>query len=214
MPRPFIPVPNTVSIEWIFSYFSATTMENVIHVQKTSPFTLAQIQSLRAYCGTFWDSTLKNAYAQNLAFTRLRIKALDSNSAPMEDFTWSPVKIGNYGLSGTALPGGTCISMKLGTGLAGRSNRGRLYIPLTTGNQLSGSTIGDIDTTYSTSLINSWTAFIAGVQTWDATARWCVTSFRTGGAWRAAGVNNDVVSCVLVDRHVDSQRRRLLGRGI
>jgi hypothetical protein len=41
----------------------------------------------------------------------------------------------------------------------------------------------------------------------------CVTSYRTSGAWRTTGVNTPVLNGVAIDTAIDSQRRRLVGRG-
>lgn len=212
--RPFIPAPNTVSVEFMFILANSSLAENVIHIEKGAPYTLAQIQTLRTNIGSYWDSNLKNMYLDNIQFNRIRIKALDTNIAPMEDYTWSPVKIGGRSAGGAALPNSICCALKLSTGLAGRSNRGRIYIPVTESGALQASFQNELDPTYASAIITIFTAFMAQITTWDATAHMVVTSFMTGGAWRATAVNHQVIACTFVDRHIDSQRRRLTGRGI
>lgn len=206
MPRGFIPVPNTASAELIFT-LSGVTFENTLHVEKGSPFSLADLQSLRGVLTNWVNTSYKSWYFSGCTLQRVRTRALDTANAPMEDYQLpSPI-------AGTAGPGGTPLNvafcLKLPSGLSGRSARGRWYAgAIPSGAVGSPSDINAVNANgYVTSLNALKTTLTAAGYTW------VVTSFRSGGAWRATGVNFAITGAAYTDLHFDSQRRRLLGRG-
>lgn len=205
MVHPSIPVANTASVEFIYQN-AGETSENVIHVQKGSPFTLAQLQSLRAVCNT-WDSTNNlNMRSTSANLVRIRTKALDTPTSPTEDFFLPTPRAGALG--GVPLPLNVAICAKLATGLAGRNNRGRWYV----GNMGSAweTDGGHFGTTVQANIVSNLTALLTALTAGGYT--WVVTSFYHNG-WRAAGVNQPVTTIVVVDLNWDSMRKRLPGRG-
>jgi hypothetical protein len=193
-------------VEFIYSN-AGETNENVIHVYKGSPFTLAQLQALRAVCNT-WDSTDNLSMRCSAAtLTRIRTKALDTNSSPTEDFTLPTPRAGTG--SGAALPLNACLCLKVATGLAGRSYRGRWYAGNLGAAMLvdAGHTNVATVAAYASHLTNLLTALATGGYTW------CITSYRNNKAWRTTAVNTAVTTILGVDVAIDSQRRRLVGRG-
>lgn len=213
MPRPFIPVPNHVSVELFFNCYGSTLM-TVLHIRKGTPFDGAAITSLRTAIVSAFNTSMRGAYATNVTLTRIRTKALDTPSSPMEDYSLPTPIAGTYG-TGSVIPASNCIALKLSTGLTGRSNRGRIYHPVTMSGMVGASSSGsEVQAGFMTTILNAWTAFKTAIEAWDATAKWTVVSFMTGGVWRAEGSSHDIVALAFVDAHVDSQRRRLTGRGI
>jgi|ERR1051326_1087311 hypothetical protein len=205
MAHPFIPVANTASVEFIYSN-AGETNENVIHVQKGSPFTLAQLQALRSTCNT-WDSTNGlNMRSTSASLVRIRTKALDTNTSPTEDYYLPTPRAG--ATTGTPLPLNVAICAKLSTGLAGRNNRGRWYVA----NMGSAWEIdaGHYNLSVSANIVSNLTALLTALT--GAGYTWVVTSYYHNG-WRAAGVNQPITSIVVVDLNFDSMRKRLPGRG-
>lgn len=204
--RPFIPVPNTVSVELIYT-LGGVVAENVIHIQKGAPYTTAEIQSLRALMIAWFTNPYRNYVSNQVLLTRVRIKALDSGAAPMEDYAL-PTPIPGGGATG-ALPNNVSFCVKLATGLAGRSQRGRWYVFGLGGAYVANSV--DVYSSYASGLVGTLNTLIstlaAGAQ------QLVITSFKTGGVWRTTGHNTVVSTATYVDLHIDSQRRRLLGRG-
>lgn len=204
--HPFIPVANTASVEFIWQCASEIS-ENVIHVEKGSPFSLSDLQALRGVCDT-WDSTTwKSARNVNSVLLRIRTKALDTSSSPVEDYYLPTPRAGVA--SGSALPLNAAFCLKLSTGLGGRSFRGRWYA----GN-LATSILADAGHVASAS-VSGFVSNLTALRTVLATAgyTWVVTSFYTGGAWRSSGLNTPITTVVAVNDALDSQRRRLPGRG-
>lgn len=206
MSRPFIPAPNTASVEFIYNN-TGQISENVIHVEKGSPFTLAQLQALRGTVDT-WDSG-QNSHLRTTGVTlfRIRTKALDSLGSPMEDYFLPTPRPGT--ITSATVPMNVAFCMKLSSGLTGRSNRGRWYAgnfgidnTLDPGHMTAGSVSGFVGA------MNNLLTTLSG-----AGYTWVVTSYRTGGAWRTTAHNVAVATVVAVDNVLDSQRRRLPGRG-
>src|SRR5581483_6863883 len=203
----FIPVANTASVELIYSQVVELS-ENVFHVQKGSPFTLADLQALRAVVDN-WDNTSWKARRTNGAsLVRIRTKALDTASSPQEDYYLPSPRAGTFS-SSVSVALNACICIKLGTGVSGRSQRGRMYVGNLNNGQLSDA--GHLATSELANMVGSINGLISALATAGYTM--VVTSYRTGGAYRAAGHNTPVISAVGVDNSLDSQRRRLPGRG-
>ena len=206
MSHPFIPAPNTASVELIFQN-TGEINENVFHVQKGSPFTLAQLQALRAVVDS-WDSvTAKGARAAPAVLLRIRTRALDTVSSPTEDYYLPTPRAGTAG--GTSASLNVAFCMKLATGLAGRSYRGRWYW----GNIYTGNLAdaGHVTAGFQTGAVSGVNILIANLAAAGYTM--VVTSFYNNGAWRTTAVNTPVLNAVSVDNVIDSQRRRLPGRG-
>jgi hypothetical protein len=111
-----------------------------------------------------------------------------------------------------SLPSSACIAIKKVTGNLGRSGRGRWYWPLADTNAISG-TNDTVVAAYVTTILAGLTSFQGAVEAGLPPVAMGIVSYRTAGAQRAAGLFQQIVSWQNTDRLVDSQRRRLSGRG-
>lgn len=100
-----------------------------------------------------------------------------------------------------------CISFR--TGLTGRSARGRNYWP---GFLESDVNNNRVEFARANAIVG-WYESLVGVNAVINGWTWCVISRRFNNAIRPAGVTFPITQVVLVDNIVDSQRRRLPGRG-
>jgi hypothetical protein len=206
MSHPFIPVPNVASCELIYSH-AGEINENQFHVSKASPFSLADLQALRTAANNWDSATGSTGRISSASLTRIRTKALDTNSSPLEDFSLPTPRPGT--LTGVALPLNSAFCVKLATGLAGRSFRGRWYWGNLT--HLSMADAGHLSLASATAYSGFLTTLKANMLTAGFTL--VVVSYRTGNAWRATGVATPILTAVAVDTALDSMRRRLPGRG-
>lgn len=108
---------------------------------------------------------------------------------------------------GGAMPGNVCWTLKFSTAQRGRSGRGRNYISGmretdVTGNQVNTTWAGNIYAAYNT-LIS------LPPDGWE----WVVVSHYENLQPRIQGFAQTVLSASIVNYDVDSQRRRLTGRG-
>jgi len=209
MPHGFIPVANVASVEMIYSYLGIVA-ENVFYVQKGSPYTLAQLQSLRGTVDT-WDSTTwKRNRTANATLTRIRTRARDTAGSPAEDYSLPTPRQGSRAGSFT-VPGNVSYSIKLVTGLAGRSFRGRLYF-IGLNESCLAALANQVSTAWATQVVGDLNTLLSVLASAGHTLG--VVSYRTGGVYRSDGLFTTATGWSLADYNVDSQRRRLTGRGI
>jgi hypothetical protein len=207
MPHAFIPAPNCAQVELIY-LSQGELCENVFKVQKGSPYTLAQLQSLRGTVNT-WDSTTGNQLrSSGVQLVRIRSRGIDSASDPVEDYTLPTPRNGTQ--AGTMLPNNVTFCFKLPTGLAGRSYRGRWYqVGLTTG--FIGADANHMNPVSAANALAALNALPTALTAAGHTL--VVVSYRHDKAWRTTAVVTPALPFVYVDLAFDSQRRRLTGRG-
>jgi len=207
MSRPFIPAPNTSSVELIYTA-GAYVLENVLHVYKGSPYTLAQLQAQRAIFDT-WDNTYwKIGRPGFVSLSRIHSKALDTTASPFEDYALAIPRAGTNG--GGFMTLAPTFAVKLTSGFSGRSARGRIYVPGLTQSMMSDG-YGNVLAAQA----NAWVGYVNQLITALAAGGYtlCVTSYRNNKAWRTTAKNFDVTAVSYSDLHADVQRRRMPGRG-
>jgi len=204
--HPFIPVENAASCELIYSH-AGEINENQFHVIKGSPFSLSDLQDLRDTANSWDSATGSTGRISSASLVRIRTKSLDTSSSPLEDYSLPTPRPGT--LTGVALPLNSAFCVKLATGLAGRSFRGRWYWGNLT--HLSMADAGHLSLASATAYSGFLTTLIANLATDGFTM--VVVSYRADNAWRDTGLATEIISAVSVDTALDSMRRRLPGRG-
>jgi hypothetical protein len=210
MARPFIPAPNTALVEMVYTY-AGQVIENTFHVQKSTPFTAGDLSILaNAFDG--WDSTgalkwstLRN---QNCFLQQIKTKALDTIASPVFIFV---LPVARPGLTaGSLLPGNLTFCITLQTGLAGRSQRGRIFFPGLASGQIQGAGAQNLmNTAVANNMVLLVNNLIAAIAALSASHKLVVTSFRINGAWRLVAQNTVVTNAAYANLTVDTQRRRL-----
>lgn len=114
------------------------------------------------------------------------------------------------GISGEAAPNNCTMAVSFRSALSGRSNRGRNYVPVLTNSQVTGNFI---DSDWAQSIVDGYAELLFGGGALPGGWVWVVVSRFTNNEPRVAGVFNEVFSVLVTDLVVDSQRRRLPGRG-
>lgn len=206
MSHPFIPVPGVVKCEFVYQQDSQI-IENVLHFKYTGgDIGIAELIDITDGMLAFWTAVLKPIQVETVSL--LRIKATDLTSQDGETYECvDTLPLPGNGLGG-ALPLNVTVVAKVGTVKRGRSYRGRIYhVGLqqtqVSGNHITAGTQTLLQTGYGALIGNTY----HGVE-WG----WVVVSYYTNGAWRTTG-HAEPVAYVTVDTTLDSQRRRLPGRG-
>jgi len=202
----FIPVADTVLAELRFDYFGQQ-IENTLYFRKLGGSTVAQATGLMNDLLLWW-TTLPSQYLSNdITLRELNVTDLSSASGySVSQAAPTPNPAG--AISADGLPGNVALCVSFRTPNRGRSFRGRNYVAglaetTVTGNQL--------DATRVAGLLGSYQGIPSSITSsaWD----WVVVSRYAGGLPRVAGIATEITSVVVVDDFVDSQRRRLTGRG-
>jgi len=114
----------------------------------------------------------------------------------------------NGGDTSPAMPGNVTWCVSFRTNQRGRSSRGRNYIYGITEAVAAGNFID-------TATANTWVGFYELMMspTFAPDFAWSVLSRYTDGAARTSGLAIPITSVIATDYALDSQRRRLAGRG-
>lgn len=202
----FIPVPNVakVTLQWLWA---GQIVDLTLSVQKASPLTTSDLDTLNTTAVDWWDDGLKIWSTQALSLVNVNSTDQSSDSAPSIDYPVTPA-IPGENTSGS-VPNNVALVTSWLTDLRGRSFRGRAYTPGIPVNMVSTSTtanpslVGAHNTIYS-----DWISRVLALS-FDPV----VVSRYTGGAPRLVGIATPITG-VRTEQYFDSQRRRLAGRGI
>lgn len=205
--RPFIPVAGVFKVQLIYSLF-AQRIENVFNVRSGGGVLTADADRIEAVFANWWTTSMRNQVTSSASLVTIILDALDAASSLHKEYTSGWTAPGLMG--GTPFPGGTTTSVKLATGIRGRSYRGRIYWPGLTVNQVTN---GLLTTTARDAIATSVNLLRTSLAADVASDRLVVVSYCQDGAWLTNGVATEITSA---SAHllVDSQRRRLIGRGL
>lgn len=202
----FIPAPGVAQFNLIYQT-NGGTAQNVFHVHQDSgaAWTETQLHTMCVLMGA-WEQDTARAQRSNQVHN-IEILARDLT---VQNGAESSVDGEGLGLiASAAAPDSVTIAIKKNTGLVGRSFRGRTFwigIPFTKVN-------GDvIDGTYVTAVVAALQALKDAV---NATTGFhlCLLRSQNNGVKLNPRQEAPISSFLATDLNVDSQRRRLLGRG-
>ena len=153
-----------------------------------------------------WASdSLAPQLSDDWSYVRTRARDLTSAAGAVAEFgTPTP-----GGVSGEALPNNVAACISLRTGFAGRSFRGRNYIP---GVPSSLVTLNTMDSAFMANIVLVYDALV-GPGTFLAGWQLGVVSRQTAGALRPSGIISPVVSVGFTTDKVRSMRSREIGHG-
>jgi len=201
---PFQPVPQTVRVEPVYLY-DGQICTNITHYKYEVPVDAAELALFAAAWINEWVTNIKVAQPTNVTLTAVKVTDLSSEFAPGVEFVGALPQNGS--LTGVGLPNNVTVAVRLLTALRGRSYRGRSFH---IGVRNTDTLLNQITATFANLLLTGYNAQrqISTTQSYQQV----VVSRYEGGVLRAEGVATPVTS-VQVDRTIDSQRRRLPGRG-
>ncbi len=202
----FVPVPDTAQIDVVYNWDSQI-VENVFHYKVlTGTPTIESLTALTDAINAYVQEHLLPLMASTVTLLRVVGKLLDIADGA---FYVSTTGLPAGGAGGAApLPNSVSIAYSWRTPLAGRSFRGRTFVVglmegFITGNIVNSANVAILNTAYN------------GLMGAGADAGWemVVVSRRHAGAPRITGLATPVTSGFFTNNVLDSQRRRLPGRG-
>jgi hypothetical protein len=207
-PRPFIPAPNCAQVALYYSS-NGVTCVNVFNVSKGSTYSAADLVALRGVVDSWDNVTWKGSRATACSLFRIKCKALDTNSSPVDDYYLVTPRAGT--IASGLMSGNVTLAFKLATARAGRSYRGRWYLV-----GITAANLGVTANQYNVASANAIVGWLNLLRTNLLAAGHTlgVLSYATDKAWRATAHFEPATNFVIVDYNIDSQRRRLTGRGI
>ena len=203
----FVPAPNIMEVEFLYT-LNAQNCENRVMVNNLGAVAPADLEAIAIACWNWWEGT----YAPNIStHCGLRaVQATDLTTDTGSQFVYAPDTTTTGGESGAAMPNETSLCLSFRSTSRGRSARGRWYLA-----GLPRTAMGDdndVHSGYASAVTSDMQALVNAITT--AGKELTIVSYVHNGAPRVGGpVYFPVVSVVLVDPTVDSQRRRKPGVG-
>lgn len=208
---PFVPVPNTALVEIQMSFLSQD-VENTFHISKLAPFEISDLEEMAQAIVVWWQEECVPLYSNDVILRAVKLTSLESDTAPVWE---EPVNALNVGSGGVAsMPGNVTFTITFLTSERGRSRRGRNYITGLTEGACSGNQVNQ-------SHVTAWLAAYEDLKSRiDTLNRFMVVASKFSGVDsqgkpipREEGIATIVTGFRVFDLNLDSQRRRLAGRG-
>lgn len=208
----FIPVPNTAEVE-IRALLAGEKVENTLWFQSETPWSAAALTTLGSDVLAWWIANIIGHLPTEYQITEVFCRDHTTSSGLVASVVPAST-IGGGG--GVMFPGNVSFAVSFRTGHAGRSFHGRNYmcgVP-----ESVKVTPNTVSNTYTTALRSGYLALLApGTITGAA---WVIASRFSGvdpvtkkPIPRVTGLATPVTEVAIVDNNIDSQRRRLAGRG-
>ncbi len=215
MPGTFVPVENVAEVRMLQQLHGQTVI-NIHHLKKASALGTQDLANIVQSIRDFYSGSLYDYLSQNLALVGIQIRDLTTQNGIFYEESESGL---NGSVIGDAMPGNVALAVKSVTGLTGRSFRGRTYIAGFTDAQVNGNEVYEGTRTSIVNVFNAWKTSITG----DGYAPVVVSKYsgytvdlvkvRKIPTPRAAGIATPI-AIYTANSQLDSQRRRLQGRGI
>jgi hypothetical protein len=209
---PFVPVAETVLAE-IRMTLDSQEIENTLYFGLGATPAVGAMVTLTNDLFDWWTGNIAPQMSDQVQLREIVLTSLETATGPQVSF--SPPTAETGALSSPVLPSNVAITVSFRTALRGRSFRGRNYFPGLTDSQVSGNTVSSVSVL---AIRDAYAALLASPVAddgqWVAVSRFSGVDPVTGlPIPRVAGVATPITSVVVVDATVDSQRRRLPGRG-
>lgn len=201
----YIPAMNTAKVE-LFFLSDGQIIENVFHVKGSEAFNPTGLTGVANVFQDWVESNYKICMSPAIALTSIKVTDLSSESGAVWEAVQDP-PIAGTAQGGEILPLNVSVVIKWITAQRGRSFRGRTYVPGLDSSVVTGN---HIDQVLRTAVISAASVLWTAVR--NLTYDLAVVSYCNGKAWRTNAVVTPIVSWA-VDTTIDSQRRRLPGRG-
>lgn len=203
----FIPIPDTVEIN-INQTLHGEQVQNTLYAYREAGWDAATAEELAGEMIVWVGDSLYPLLSSNIFLTEVAVRDLTTASGII--FNATPTTPVTGGLGGPALPGNVAVVASFRTGFAGRSYRGRNYVAGWVEADVTGNAISP---TVADALAAAYEVLMSPTGPMGVTeSLWVVASRYANNAPRAEGIAT-LIRSVLVDQFVDSQRRRLAGRG-
>jgi hypothetical protein len=201
----FVPAPGVVQVNQRATLFNQQ-IENVHYFELGSAPDAAAIQQAADDARDEWIAQMLPVLTEDYIYREAYVTDLTSETAPAATSVPASLTTGD-GTSDSA-PGSVTLCLSLRTSGRGRSSRGRQYI--------SGISEGSIidnawDATKAQSVVQAFAEYQAQMATKGYAL--VVLSRIQNAAPRDQGLAQPVTSILVTDLFIDSQRRRLTGRG-
>lgn len=202
---PYVPVPNVAQLEFTYVW-QAQRCQNVLHYFNEVNWTPELLLGLANAAVVEWNTNVKPRCVGALALVEVKATDLESQTGPVA-FANTGLPITGT-LSGVSVPNNVTVAITKRTASRGRSFRGRIFHPGLAQTDITSNTIvgGAL-----TAILAAWTPLMTISDGVNPCEMVVVSRFQNGAPLGTG--ESTVVTGLTSDGVVDSQRRRLPGRG-
>jgi hypothetical protein len=205
--QPFIPIEHCVQATLQFTY-AGQQARNVCYFTGMTDGTDPEPGAVAIGVYNWWNVNLRPIVPTTVTLDAIATRDMSVQTNPVFLLTAGLPLVGTG--SSSSLPNNVTLAMSFRTSLSGRSYRGRMYH---VGLSSTLVTSNEYSTTHRAALLAAYDLLrVIKTTGGDNIARLCVASRYQNLQPRAVGIVNPVVA-VTSDWRLDSQRRRLPGRG-
>jgi len=202
----FVSAPNIIECQLRYTWDGQQCM-NRFHAHVGSGPTESQCAFLASEVASWWIGNVKALVPATLALREVYCKGLENENDVQATFSAGLPSVGTSGAD--SCPNNVALCLSLRTGLTGRSAHGRWYWAGLCESQVSGSRVAAGTLASIVAAVDNLRSVIIA-----AGLEWMIVSYRNAGIPRPGGPVYFVVNDILaIDDVVDSQRKRLPGRG-
>lgn len=199
---PFVPIPRTAQFNIKYLY-NDEEAQNTLYFQNDGGWTPESLDEGCEILHDWWVTYCKPTQPTAVELTEVSARDLDTLNGAVGQFSPLIPQFGSQAVESMSNQVTLAVSFK--TGFSGKSARGRnFWVGLT----ITQVDTNEVATNTTTQIEGAYTALIGqGSMIPDAT--WVVASRRSNNAWRVVGVVYPIREAIVVNRVVDTQRRRL-----
>lgn len=201
----FIPVPDAIQVEIRGLYFNQR-VENTIWMLTGNGDQASGVVDACSLVFDWWVESVMPTLSVDYSLREVYASDQSNQFGPTN--TQTPVTVLQGGINSAGAPGGTSLAVSFRTAGRGRSFRGRNFICGIPKTSIVGNVVVSA---YRSAVQSAYSALIGQGAAVDLT--WVVASKYANKQPRTVGITTTVQSVVVTDPNVDSQRRRLDGRG-
>jgi hypothetical protein len=203
---PFQSAPNMAIVE-IIGELAGEVVEMTTHALYSGAYEQSDLVDLAEVVDQWVHNDLLPLLSVGYTYRRTHVRGLTSSIDLEAENTAHAGESG--AISGSVQANNVALAVKRATGQTGRGARGRVYVPGIAGTNLEADNIvSEAFATSITAALNALTAAIGSVN-WTEVVLHRIAA----GAPLEVAVGFTILEYLVVDRVVDSMRRRLPGRG-
>lgn len=200
---PFVPVPSTAMVELFFRWDNQR-VENTLYFRQAEAYGEAELTTLANEVIAWATAEYLTLISNQVTLIGVKATSLESDTAPAIEVSANVVGAA----PSPALPNNNSLAVKFLTAGRGRSSRGRNYWVGLTENDVANNTVHPAVVA---AIIAAYQALLDPPTITEGA--WSVVSRFQNGVERNPGIAQLVTGVQVTDAIVDSQRRRLPGRG-
>ena len=202
----FIPVPDAIQVELVYLW-NGQRCQNVLHYMTVGAPTVEQMEAVAQFFVDWFGTTMDLLTVNTCSLVEIRVFDMATENAPGITYASGLPLLGAITSSAT-MPNSVTVSVTKRTALRGRSFRGRVYQVGLTEGMVEGNNVIPAQVAAITAAWNTVKDITDGTEVFTLG----VVSRFSGGQPRTQGIITEVQSFTC-DGVIDSQRRRLPGRG-